>query len=61
MSALDLLINCRMVRGDQTFAVVSPAAEQVIAECSRASERQFDEAVAAAKAAFPVWSEAPIA
>lgn len=36
--------------------VINPATEQVLAACPRASEDQLNQAVAAAKAAFPAWS-----
>jgi acyl-CoA reductase-like NAD-dependent aldehyde dehydrogenase len=36
--------------------VINPATEEVLASCPRASKAQLDQAVAAAKAAFPAWS-----
>jgi acyl-CoA reductase-like NAD-dependent aldehyde dehydrogenase len=41
--------------------VVNPATEEALAQCPRASKRQLDDAVAAAKAAFPSWAATPIA
>jgi acyl-CoA reductase-like NAD-dependent aldehyde dehydrogenase len=61
MSAYKLLINGAMVDGDATMDVVNPATEEVLAACPRASKAQLDQAVAAAKAAFPAWSRTPIA
>jgi acyl-CoA reductase-like NAD-dependent aldehyde dehydrogenase len=61
MQEFRLLIDGKMVPGDMTMPVVNPATEAVISECARASGRQLDEAVAAAKAAFPAWSARPIA
>jgi acyl-CoA reductase-like NAD-dependent aldehyde dehydrogenase len=60
MSKFCLLINGAMVAGDQSMPVLNPATEDVLAECPRASLAQLNEAVAAAKAAFPHWSETPI-
>lgn len=55
-----LLIGGKLVTGDLTLDVVNPATEEVFAVAPRASEAQLDEAVAAAKAAFPAWSATPI-
>src|SRR5579864_3131146 len=53
MSDYSLLIDGKMVPGDQTMPVLNPATEEVLAQCPRASKQQLDKAVAAAKAAFP--------
>jgi acyl-CoA reductase-like NAD-dependent aldehyde dehydrogenase len=55
-----MLIDGRMVAGDSTMSVINPATEAPVAECARASKAQLDEAVAAAKAAFPAWSKTSI-
>ncbi len=60
MSDFKLLINGRLVEGDDELAVINPATEQVLARCARASPAQLDEAVAAAKAAFPSWAALPL-
>ncbi len=36
--------------------VINPASGQVLAACPRASKAQAEQAIAAAKAAFPAWS-----
>lgn len=54
-----LLIDGRMVDGDATMDVINPATEQVIAHCSRASEAQLEQAIAAARRAFPAWAATP--
>ncbi len=59
MSDFNLLINGKMVPGDLTMPVLNPATEEVLAQCPRASKNQLDEAVAAAKAAFPAWAATP--
>lgn len=56
MSDYQLLIDGKMVAGDQTMPVVNPATEEVLAQCPRASKKQLDAAVAAAKAAYPAWA-----
>lgn len=61
MQEYRLLINGKMMDGALRMPVINPATEEVIAQCSRASERQLDEAVAAAKAAFPGWAAQPVA
>ncbi len=60
MEALKLLINGNLVAGDQTMPVLNPASEEVLAECPRGSVAQLNEAVAAAKAAFPAWAKTDI-
>ncbi len=52
-----MIINGNAVSGAAgTFAVINPADKSVLADCPKASLAQVDEAVAAAKAAFPAWS-----
>lgn len=58
--AYKLLIGGNLVDGDSTMDVVNPATEDVITKAPRASEAQLNDAVAAAKAAFPAWAETPI-
>src|SRR3569833_2353803 len=60
MSDYKLLIDGKMVPGDQTMPVRNPATEEVVAQCPRASRDQLDKAVAAAKAAYPAWAATPI-
>ncbi|MFT6510992.1 MAG: acyl-CoA reductase-like NAD-dependent aldehyde dehydrogenase [Parvibaculaceae bacterium] len=57
MADYSLLINGALVAGDATMDVVNPATEEVICAAPRASEAQLNQAVAAAKAAFPAWSK----
>ena len=60
-SSFRLLINGRLVEGASTFDVINPATEEVLTACPRADLEQLNQAVAAAKAAFPGWSATPIA
>jgi acyl-CoA reductase-like NAD-dependent aldehyde dehydrogenase len=54
-----LLIGGKLVPGDMTMPVINPATGEVLADAPRASEAQFNAAVAAAKAAFPAWAAKP--
>ena len=60
MTDFKLLINGRLVPGASSVDVLNPATEEVVAACPTASEAQLNEAVAAAKAAFPAWSKRPL-
>ncbi|GEP57617.1 aldehyde dehydrogenase family protein [Reyranella soli] len=60
MREFKLLIDGRLVSGAARVDVVNPATEEVLAAAPRADRAQLDEAVAAAKAAFPAWSVKPI-
>lgn len=51
-----LLVDGRLVEGVSRFGVVNPATEQVIADCPKADEALLNQAVHAARAAFPAWS-----
>ena len=48
------------VAGPNTFKVLNPATEQPIGSAPDCAEAQLDEAVAAARRAFPVWAKTPI-
>ena len=54
--AYKLLIDGALVDGAATLDVVNPATGQVFETCARADHAQLDQAVAAAKRAFPAWS-----
>lgn len=60
MSHYDMLIDGKLVSGDSSLDVLNPATEQVCATVSRASEAQAEQAIQAAKRAFPAWSKTPI-
>ncbi|MCA0043396.1 aldehyde dehydrogenase family protein [Celeribacter litoreus] len=51
-----LFINGELVEGAKMSPVLNPATEEPLADCPRASKEQLDDAVAAAKAAFPAWA-----
>jgi delta 1-pyrroline-5-carboxylate dehydrogenase len=56
-----LLIGGKLVAGAGSFDVINPATEQVLASCPRADLAQLNQAVAAAKGAFPAWAATPLA
>jgi acyl-CoA reductase-like NAD-dependent aldehyde dehydrogenase len=60
MREFKLLINGKLVSGVARLDVINPATEEVLAEVPRADRAQLNEAIAAAKAAFPAWSAKPI-
>ena len=60
MREFKLLIDGKLVSGAARLDVINPATEEVLAEAPRADRAQLDEAVAAAKAAFPAWSAKPV-
>ena len=60
MSDYKLLIGGKLVEGDATLDIVNPASGKAFAKVPHASVRQADAAVAAAKAAGPVWAATPL-
>lgn len=54
-----LFINGEFVNGHggKRFPLYSPATEELVAEVHEADEHDVDEAVAAAKKAFPAWEK----
>ncbi|WP_176598578.1 MULTISPECIES: aldehyde dehydrogenase family protein [Sphingobium] len=61
MADYKLLIGGELVEGDHEMAVVNPATGESFTTVARASARQADEAIAAAKAAQPDWAAVPFA
>ena len=59
MSNFSLLIDGKAHPGAGLFDVINPATGQAFAQCPRADSALLNEAVAAAKAAFPAWSRTP--
>jgi acyl-CoA reductase-like NAD-dependent aldehyde dehydrogenase len=57
MSTYPLVINGECIREGETFDIINPATGSAFASCVRASEADANAAVAAAKAAFPAWSQ----
>ncbi|HTN63022.1 MAG TPA: aldehyde dehydrogenase family protein [Devosia sp.] len=61
MRAFKLLIDGALVDGVDVIDVINPATEEVTNVCPVADEGMLNQAVAAAKAAFPAWSARPLA
>ncbi|KON80052.1 aldehyde dehydrogenase family protein [Azoarcus sp. PA01] len=59
MQVFDMIINGRPVRAGSTFDVVNPATGEVFAQVQAGDASHVDQAVAAARAAFPAWSRTP--
>ncbi|MET0428864.1 MAG: aldehyde dehydrogenase family protein [Microvirga sp.] len=55
-----MLIDGRPVASERTVAVVNPATLEVIATVPDCGEAELDDAVSAARRAFPGWSATPI-
>ena len=51
-----LLIDGKLVDGASTLDVIDPASGAVFETCARADEAQLEQAIAAAKRAFPEWA-----
>jgi len=51
-----MTVNGEAVRAASTFDVLNPADETIVAQAPDCSAAQLDDAVAAARAAFPSWS-----
>lgn len=56
LAPFKLLINGKLVAGAQNMEVINPATGRSFVSCPRADVAQLNEAVAAAKGAFPAWS-----
>ncbi|WP_058369730.1 aldehyde dehydrogenase family protein [Psychrobacter sp. ENNN9_III] len=56
MKEFNLIINGESVGTTDYFDVVNPADKSVIARCPKATTAQLNDAVAAARTAFPTWS-----
>jgi acyl-CoA reductase-like NAD-dependent aldehyde dehydrogenase len=56
MNEFRLLINGRLVEGAGALDVINPATGRALTTAPRADRAQLDQAVAAAKAAFPTWA-----
>ncbi len=57
MEAFNLLIDGQLRPGSMTMEVINPATGKLLADCPRADAEQLNDAVAAAKRAFPAWAK----
>jgi len=60
-TSFTMTINGDAVPGKSWFDVLNPANETVVAQAPDCSPVQLDDAVAAARSAFPAWSAKPVA
>src|SRR5262249_14448954 len=60
MSDFRLLINGKLAEGAGPLDVINPATGRTLAAAPRADQAQLEQAVAAAKPAFPIWSATPL-
>lgn len=59
MKQFNMLINGQSVTSGQTIEVINPATGKAFAEVQSATPEMVDQAVAAARAAFPAWAARP--
>ncbi|MCK0508823.1 aldehyde dehydrogenase family protein [Aromatoleum anaerobium] len=59
MQIFDMIINGRPVKADSTFEVINPATGEPFACVQAGTPAHVDQAVAAARAAFPAWCRTP--
>lgn len=59
MYQFDMTIDGKPVSGSAVIDVVNPATEQVIGQVPDCTRAQLDDAVAAARRAFPAWRDRP--
>lgn len=59
MRTFNLLIDGKSLGSAQSLQVINPADESVVTSCPRGTPTLLNEAVAAAKRAFPAWSATP--
>jgi acyl-CoA reductase-like NAD-dependent aldehyde dehydrogenase len=56
MQQFDMTINGEAVKASSTFDVINPATGEAFAQCQAGDASHVDQAVAAARAAFPGWA-----
>lgn len=57
MRPFHMIVDGRALAIDNSFPVINPATEEVLAQCPQADSSHVNQAVAAAKRAFPAWSQ----
>jgi acyl-CoA reductase-like NAD-dependent aldehyde dehydrogenase len=60
MRDFKLLIGGKLIDGASTMDVINPATGDVLARCPRADAAQAEQAIGAARVAFPAWSAKPL-
>lgn len=59
MHVYSQIIDGKKVSTAETFPVINPATEEVVAQCPKGTAEHVDLAVTAARRAFPAWSATP--
>lgn len=59
MSEFNLVIDGQLIQTEETFSVINPGDETVVAECPKGNVDLLDQAVAAARKALPTWAALP--
>ncbi|MEH6517125.1 MAG: aldehyde dehydrogenase family protein [Halioglobus sp.] len=59
MSEFSLVVDGQLVRPNETFSVINPADETVVAECPKGNVDLLNQAVVAARKAQPAWAALP--
>ena len=59
MQNFSMTIDGKPVASKASFDIINPATGDMVAQCPNATLADLDNAVAAAKAAFPAWSALP--
>lgn len=57
VQSFNMFIDGKPVQSGNTFEVINPATGQAFAQCQLADASHVEQAVSAAKAAFPAWSQ----
>ena len=60
MTEFRLLVGGKLVEGASTLNVINPATGRTLTAAPRGDRVHLDQAVAAAKTAFPIWSATPL-
>ena len=59
MQNFSMTIGGKQIPTKESFEIFNPATGELVANCPNATMADLDNAVAAAKAAFPAWSALP--
>ncbi len=55
-----MLINGELVSTSETFPVINPATEEIVAQAPQIEPKQVEQALSGAKAGFDIWSAMPL-
>ena len=60
MTDFNMVINGQSIQSKKWFDVINPATGKAFARCPKADTSHVEDAIAAARAAFPAWSATPL-